>query len=131
MPITVQWDDTDRAILYYCFDGIWTWPELYDAIKISDSMLDEAGRVTPVILDGRKSPGLPREGTLRNLRQIISKFHPNLGYTVIVDDRYNQLLPFTRTMVGLIRRIYRLNWTFDHANTLEDARQMIRDKRQA
>lgn len=123
MGIRVEWDNKDKTVIRYSLEGQWTWDDLLDAVATSNAMLDEAGHKIHFIHDASTSKGIPN-GALSQLKRFIGKEHPNTGRSVIVGAQGNAIM-LARGLLGMVDRVYKKDWAFMFANTLEEARAML------
>lgn len=100
MGIQVRWDNDEKTVICYSFEGRWTWDELHDAIAESRRLLDAVDYKVNTIADMRQSTILP-PSLLSNARAIMSGSHPNEGFTVVVGS--NKLV---QIMYDMTKRVY-------------------------
>ncbi|MEO8397095.1 MAG: hypothetical protein ABI700_29140, partial [Chloroflexota bacterium] len=63
--------------------GRWTWDEAYDGSKVGFTMLESVDHSVNVIIDLRRSTGLPLL-SLTHARNMIPRRHPRTGITVFI-----------------------------------------------
>ncbi|SRR5258706_6926935 len=51
MPITVQWDDDEKRVVRYTFDGKWTWDEYHSAIANAFDLVKDLPYIVNMLLD--------------------------------------------------------------------------------
>ena len=120
MPITVQWDNEEKTIIYYTFDGAWTWDEFYAVYRDVYAMLDTVQHPVHAIVDLRSSRLLPRD-TLTQMRRLTYEQHENGGMTVFITSN-----PLAHTFYTLLTNLYRRALEiFRLAATPEEAYQML------
>jgi hypothetical protein len=83
MAITTQWDNAEKTVIRYIYEGQWTWDELYAAMHEAYKMVDSVKHEVDVIIDMRKSGVLPAN-VFTHSRQATLSQHPRLARTVIV-----------------------------------------------
>lgn len=126
MPITVSWDDTEKTVLRYDFEGNWTWDEFQQAKEESDAMLDSVPHSVDVILNYGNNHWLP-PGAISRLRAMAANTRPNFsGRTIIVSESIVH-----RTLLNILRNTS--NWLADRFTvrfvaTVEAARQTLKDE---
>lgn len=120
MSIKVKWDNAEKMILRYNFEGDWTWQELDMMWRQSEQMVEGLTERYDVILDVRQMNGIPRNA-LQVIRDQFEVHSPNGGLTVLVGA--NALM---RAILDVLTRIKPQG--FGHyrcASTLEEAYQLI------
>ena len=70
MGIEVKWDNEDKTIIRYIYDGRWTWEELDNARTVAAQFESTVDRRVNVIVDVLKSRLLPN-GTITRARQVV------------------------------------------------------------
>ncbi len=123
MAVRVEWDNKEKTVIRYSLEGQWTWDELLEAVATSNAMLDAAGHKIHFIHDASNSKGIPN-GALSQLKRFIGKEHPNTGHSVIVGGRGSAIM-LARGLLGMVDRVYKKDWAFMFADTLEEARAML------
>ena len=83
MPITVEWFTDEKTVIHYEYKGKWTWEELYNAIAISNKMIDTVEGVVDTIIDLRQSSMVPAN-VFSHGKQALANAHPRQGKMVIV-----------------------------------------------
>src|SRR5215813_490048 len=83
MTVSADWQDEKRDIVLYNFEGAWTWDELYPTYTKAIAMEKSVSYRVDVILDMRRSKGLPAN-VLLHAKNISDKQPENIGLTVIV-----------------------------------------------
>jgi len=126
--IKVTWDDPEQHTIRYIFAGEWNWGEVFSAINISDSWLNEREQKTPFIIDLRKSDDKVAEKSLGNVRRLVEKAHPHTGLIVIVGFSQSPVIQLTKSILAMLERISTAKRTFYFADTLDDARSIISKK---
>lgn len=125
MPIRVYWEDETRTIVYYDFEGVWTWDELYTAFYQAIAMENSVCHRVDVILDMRQSGRLPANALL-HVKNIADKQPPNIGLSVFVTNN-----AFVASLYTVAIKVYgKIAHYFRLAATLEEARDMIAAARQ-
>lgn len=125
MGITILWDNEEKTIIRYVYEGRWVWDDLHHARVQVHEMLNTVNHPVGIIVDVRESTLVPN-GALSQGRQFATTSpttHPNEGRTIIVGAN-----TFLRSMYDLFRKIYTTlsgNLDVDFAPTLESARQNL------
>jgi hypothetical protein len=83
MPVSVKWDNDDKTIICWVFEGNWTWEEYYDQRNAANAEIASAGHRVDMIVDMRTSKILP-SGAMTHGKNAIASTPPNLGITVFV-----------------------------------------------
>lgn len=124
MPIQVVWDNDDQTVIRYIIEGKWTWGEMLAAVAASNAMLDAAEGKVDFIHDMSASAGIPG-GALSNLKRFIGKEHPRTGQSVIVSGGRSTSVLFAQGLLNIVDKIYKRDWGFHFADSLEQARQYL------
>lgn len=119
MSISVMWENNERTILRYRFNGKWTWEEFYAAIERGQALQDEVTQPVDVLLDMLESPVVPG-GAIRHFRPIGKIAHPNTEMRIVVSSSgiIAGLYAVFIRMIGSAARSYRIVRTLDEAHTL-------------
>jgi hypothetical protein len=119
MPIQVQWDNEDKTILRYQYEGAWTWDDLYTALAQGYEWIDTVDHTVDIIIDLRQSSIIP-SSALTHARNLDKHRHPRIGLTIAVGaNRFIQLLADTfKRLVPSVASQYTLLATLDEARAL-------------
>lgn len=128
MGIRVLWDDQGKQVIRYIIAGTWTWPEVYDAVHVSDTWLDEVEHKVHFIIDLRKSDSSIADKSLGNVRRMMNNAHPNTGIIVITGNSNSVVFELARSIVSMAQRIVGRRLFFHYADSLEDARAIIQNE---
>jgi hypothetical protein len=123
MSVAVVWDDDEKSIIRFIFEGSWTLDELYTAFDEQSQMLDSVDHKVDVIVDFRESNAVPEHliGNFSRIFQSSGSSHPNTGMTVLVG-----VGGFAQILADLFSKFFaRLPTT----TTLEEAHTIIADER--
>jgi hypothetical protein len=126
MTIRVQWDNTEKTIVRWDFDGSWEWNEYFVAQYESNCLLDSVDYLVDIIGNVQKSHLLPANA-LSVYRNSLKNVSPNIGIIVLVGSS-----SFIRQMVNIFMKVFRFKGPgtdFRFAATEADAHQMITDYR--
>lgn len=120
--ITVKWDNEQKTIAMYEYQGHWTWADLFSAIDECNQMIDEVDHSVGIIIDMRGSAGMPNNA-FSQAKQIDKKRHRHIQYEVTVGAGM-----FTEILASTYQKIYgafggEIKTSF--ASSIEDARKMI------
>jgi hypothetical protein len=126
MPIQVVWDDEQQTTIRYEIEGHWTWDEMNAAIAVSNAWLDVADRKIDFIHDMSRSDGIPA-GALTQLKRYIGKEHPKTGRSVVIGPQKSVTNAVARGLLDMIQKLYKRDWGFMFADSLETARQRLRE----
>jgi hypothetical protein len=124
MPIQVMWDNDNYTVIRYVLGEEWTWAEMRVAVADSNAMLDEVDYKIHFIHDAREVISVPSD-MLFQLRRLIGKEHPNTGNSVIVGTKKSSVIILARSLLAVIDRVYKKDWGFQFADTLEEARGLL------
>lgn len=128
MGVQVVWDNTDKTVVRFIYEGSWTWQEYHQTIQTANAMMDTVAHPVVSIVDMRATKYIP-PNAMRHIRQVIneSRNHNNSNIAVYLgaDD-------FTQALVNATQRIYldvRAFSQFFYAESLEAARELAHDLR--
>lgn len=83
MSINVIWDNPEKTIIRFIYNGDWTLDNFYDALEQAWSLQDKVHYTVHFIIDVQNSGFVP-QGVLPHGRPVISRHHPNQGKSIIV-----------------------------------------------
>jgi hypothetical protein len=126
MPIQAVWDDEAHTIIRYVIEGHWTWDEMNAAIATSNAWLDAADHKIDFIHDMSRSEGIPA-GALTQLKRYIGKEHPLTGRSVVIGPQKSVTNSVARGLLDMIQKLYKRDWGFMFADSLEAARQRLHE----
>ncbi len=123
MGIRVIWDNEDRTILRYVYEGRWDQADFNKAYAEAKTMLDSVNHKVGIIIDVQKSHLIPN-GIISRSRNLVTTPSLNEGTNVIVGAN-----GFIRSLVDTFTKIWR-HGPLEHrqiifASTLEEARKML------
>lgn len=126
MGIYVEWDNVDKTIIRYIFEGAWTWYDFRAAIAVADRLLDTVTHTADVILDVTNGQGGVPANALINMHEILDNIHPRLGRVIFTgrDQRAGSVMALKHLLAAL-SRVYPLKFELLFAPSLSDARQML------
>lgn len=83
MTVNIEWDNAEKTVVRMEMVGKWTWTEAYDRSQTGYAMLETVDNVVNIIIDLRRSTGLPMLA-LTHARNMIGRRHPRTGLTAFV-----------------------------------------------
>ncbi len=83
MPVTVEWDNEEKTVIRFDYDGAYTWEDVYNAMDKSNKMMETVEHSVAHIIDVRKAGSVP-PNALSHARRIEAKTHPRRSYHVTV-----------------------------------------------
>jgi hypothetical protein len=101
MNIKVSWDNEDKTIIRYDFEGTWTWADFRTAAEEAFAMTRSVEHTVDTISNFYPGVMLPPNAMFQ-FRQIMEDAPPNRGVNVIVGSS-----AFIRTMVMIFSSINR------------------------
>ncbi len=129
MPIELQWDPEVDHLLYWTFQGKWTWDEFFDAYHRELEMVKPLnGQRWDCIGDFQDAPGLPSgAGAISHVITVLKQAKElDFGMLVVVTHS-----GFIRAMVGIATSIQtQFRDSFLVCETPDLARGLIRADRQ-
>jgi len=126
MPITIRWDDQEKRIVRWDFEGAWTWREYSTAQQKSNEMMAAVDGTVDIIGNVSKSPSLPANA-LSFYRSSLNASAPNIGTIILVGTS-----GFVHQMVGLFVRMFgsKMPGTdFAFADSDDEARILLAERR--
>jgi hypothetical protein len=130
MGISVVWDNAEKTVIRYVFNGSWNWHDFRTAVASSDLMLDTVTHITDFILDVTYGAGGVPQNALMNMHAIFDNLHPRVGRIVFAgrDCRSGSVIAMKHLLCSL-SRLYDIHFEMRFADNLLDARRMLRDTR--
>jgi hypothetical protein len=124
MPIQIYWEDTEKTIVRYDFQGAWTWDDLYAVYYQAIDMETSVPHRVDIILDMRTSQRIPGNALL-HIKNIAEKQPPNVGLSIFVTTN-----AFITSMYNMAIKVYgKIAYYFRLVSTLDDAHAMIENAR--
>jgi hypothetical protein len=125
MAVQIMWDNPEKTIVRYNFEGRWTWDEFYPVYKEALAMELSVPHRVDVIVDLQNARLFP-DNLLTHMKGISDKQPPNIGVSVLVTKHR-----FVHSMYNIGIKFYgKIKHYFRLAETLEDAYKMIEEERQ-
>ena len=124
MSITIRWYSEARDIICYCFEGTWTWGELYPAVQKANHMaLAQAHRVD-VLVQYNCGLYIPKD-IVSHVQNFADRRIDTQGITVITTDSR-----FLKPLVTLIGKVdQRLFEQMKFAESVDEALEIIEQDR--
>lgn len=120
MPVSVQWDNESKTIIYYEFSGKWTWVEYREAINTAVQMVEDLPYIVNMILDFRNTGFLP-ENALSVFGSSVKKPAKDFDLAVVVTNS-----SFIIAVHKMFQRIYnKFGEKIVTAKTLAEARVLL------
>ncbi|MFN8374862.1 MAG: hypothetical protein U0694_18525 [Anaerolineae bacterium] len=118
MPVNVKWYDEQQRVIWYAYEGRWTWDEFYQTFEQGNQMIESVEHNVDTIIDLRRSSLLPSNVMSRG-NFMGSKLHPRHGKTVVVGAN-----SFVQLLYDMFRKLYggtadKMHLTF--VQTLDEA----------
>lgn len=128
MSIEVSWDNGPHTIIRYDFFEQWTWEEMEAALIEANQMMATVPHTVDIIIDMSQGWRLPRGNLLVRGKRIMVTMPPdNMGLTVVTGGS-----AFAETIASALVRVYRrLGEKILFTSSLDDARRLIAERRQA
>ena len=123
MAVNVAWDNTEKTILRYSYQGSWTWDEYNQAVHTGLSLAASVQHRFDLVADFTQCKTLPRN-VLSMFRKVLTNqrtMPPNMRLIVLVANS-----PFLDKMINMFRNINRdLAKQFCVVRTVEAAHELI------
>jgi hypothetical protein len=123
MGIRVEWFDPAKQSIYFCFEGTYTWDELFASIEEATGLLNTVDYRVNMVVDVTQSMHIPPVSPtkLQKVAQAAT-MNPDLIRTGIVIGA----IPYMQTMFDLYRRLYpRSAAKFQFVRTMTEARMLL------
>src|SRR5882724_11718384 len=125
MPITSQWANPDKTLIYFIYEQPWSAEEFQVAIAQTNVLLDTVHHPVDMIIHMRD--GMPSITSSLPFRSMMRNFHPNIRYTALVGA--GDLL--RRTITAFMRVLGQQHHPFFFAATIEEAQQRLAERNKA
>jgi hypothetical protein len=126
MSVSSYWDNPEKTIMVYEFDGEWTWEEFYSVFEQVKKVIHPLPHVVNFICRYPTSYLYIPPNILSQIRRIYQDVPNNIGVTAVVGGSTAAM-----TVYDIIKRIYPviaehfiLVGTMEQARTLLQARQL-------
>jgi hypothetical protein len=125
MNITVSWDNKQKTVIRYDFEGRWTWEEFYSASSQAFAMTCTVKHRVDTISNFKHGSVLPPNALIQ-FRQVMLNAPKNRGINVIVAHN-----SFVATLVKIFSNLNkRLGERLAVVDSLDEARMLLADRRQ-
>ncbi len=84
MPVSMDWDNTEKTVIRVTFDGQWDTDDLYRMVNKGVSMIDSVDHIVDSIFDFTRSTSSPTS-TLATLGRMESTHSEKERLTIIVN----------------------------------------------
>lgn len=116
MSVQIVWDNSEKTIIRFIFEGKWTWEEFYPAHYKAIDMVKSVPYRVNVIVDMRKGVSTPAN-VLMHIKNISDKQPPNVGLSVIVTTS-----SFIHSLYQIgVKFYHKIGYYFSVADNLEAA----------
>jgi hypothetical protein len=124
MPITLAWDNDDKTILRWDFEGDWNWNLVKETLGKSVAMRQTVGHDVALIFDMRDAAPL-RAGALHQTAENLAAAPEGRQVLIVVGQG-----TFMQAMVAIFQKVYpTMKNEIKHAATLDEARALIKEIR--
>ena len=125
MGVWVTWDNQEKTILRYVYEGTWTWDEWYTAVENARRMMEGVDHKVYLIVDAACQELPPR--ALSRFRHATSGEAMHVKMVVLVGNN-----AFIQTLFGIVRNIVRGCFAkFAMVTSLDDAYHIIHQHQEA
>jgi hypothetical protein len=126
MPAQFIWDDDNHTIVRIAVSSRWTWAEFNTTFDAFLQAANGTSNRMDVIWDRRESTRLPVNSLGETVR-VFRNLPPNVQLVVMVGRQV-----WLQILVDMVSRVYpHVNTHMAHVATLEAARELIRQQRDA
>jgi hypothetical protein len=126
--VTVKWDDDKHYVMLISYRKGWTWADHTRARADIDAMAASVPHTIDVIADVIGANQLPGGSALNEMTAALHAAPPNIGMIVVVGSSF-----VMRAVLQTVKTVT-FNQVVSHiflANTVDEARSLIRQRRQA
>ncbi len=119
MSVRLEWDNEERSVIRYIFEGQWTWEDYFAARDEAHTHLESAAGLICFIYDVQTNSAPP--AFITTTKSVLKHIHPRTGYVVFVlHHLFMKVLYDTFTRVVPYRR-----QGYTSASSLAEARHKI------
>ncbi len=126
MPVYFTWEDPDKRIAHYQFEGKWAWDELYEAFRVSWDEFIHQDHIIDSISDLSQTKTLP-PSAMTHVRSLSQNRPANTGVMVIVGAN-----TFMTVAMQTFRQVFAATLKRDldvlFAKSLDEAHAIIAEK---
>lgn len=123
MPITVEWDDSEKAAIRIIFESPWTWDEFESASQSVAGLVSRVDHQVCLIYDAVESTGYPSTNAISHYRKALLELSPYVKLHIGVGT-----ISFTKKLATIILGV--MGGKIEFVNTLDEARQLAADVRE-
>ncbi len=125
MGVSTQWDNEEKTVIRYVYEGKWTWDEYYPEHQKAREMTKSVEHTVHVLVDVRNGALLPK-GALTHSRSALTNKPENEGITIIVGANL-----FIQVMANAVRRIYPEPFKqYRFVSTIEEAYALLAEQKE-
>jgi hypothetical protein len=99
MPVQVRWYDEDKRILYYEFQGVWTWDEYFDVLAEGRRMMRSVNHTVCILKDLTRATHVPGNFMIK-AQTVIESRPDNTGRVVFISTQ-----TFFLNLMDTMRRV--------------------------
>jgi|SRR5512133_272689 hypothetical protein len=118
MPIRAEWDNDDKTIVVWTFEGHWTWDDYRNTQLESIAMMNTVEHAVDVIADVTHANLLP-SNAFSNYKRLAALAAPNRRRVVVITGNF-----FMKTMTETYNKLFG-ETAFIFANSLDEAREIL------
>lgn len=119
MPVSIHWDNPEKTIIYFTFEGKWTLEELYAVLDEQQKMMASIDHTAHAIVDVRDSSILP--SNILSIRSRQDRMTPkNQGISVVVGGGR-----FVTVIANMYQQLANHEVSIHFTENIDDARKMI------
>lgn len=124
MPITIAWDNEEKSVIRYDFNGAWTWNQYLQVMEELMIMMKSVEHRVDAIAN-MKSGIMPMSGSALSIaRTALYKLPSNRGVVVVVTN------PFVGVMLKTFKQFDReIGAILRAASSIEEANELILHER--
>jgi hypothetical protein len=99
MPVQVRWYNEDERILYYDFQGAWTWDEYFNALAEGRALMRSVDHRVCLLNDMRHATHIP-SGFMSKAQTVVGSRPDNTGRVVFIATQ-----TFFLNLLDTVRRV--------------------------
>lgn len=99
MAVQVRWYDDNKQILYYSFEGEWTWDEYFNALAEGRSIMRSVDYQVCLLNDMRQAAHIPN-GFMSKVQTVVGSRPDNTGRVVFIATQ-----TFFLNLLDTVRRV--------------------------
>jgi hypothetical protein len=99
MPVHVRWYDAENHILYYNFQGDWTWDEYFTALAEGRALMRSVDHNVCLLNDMRQATHIP-SGFMSKAQTVVGSRPDNTGRVVFIATQ-----TFYLNLLDTVRRV--------------------------